>query len=131
MKWMSTPVDLGDELRQGIQPRLHLAPVVVVRPVAHELLHRRELHALRLIGNGLTIRPARRRETAAQIEQILLGHADVERANRPTHASLRGMQRQQARYACGDRGHRGLAQQLTAVWIENVGPCLRGHVRSP
>ena len=42
-------VDLGHELRQGVQPRLDLAPVVVRRPVARELLHRRELHALRLV----------------------------------------------------------------------------------
>ena len=42
------PVDLGDELRQGVEPRLALAPVVVRRPVARERLRRRELHALRL-----------------------------------------------------------------------------------
>ena len=44
------PVDLGDELRQRVQPRLDLAPVVVGRPVARELLHRRELHALRCVA---------------------------------------------------------------------------------
>ena len=32
------PVDLGDELRQGVQLRLALAPVVVRRPIARELL---------------------------------------------------------------------------------------------
>ena len=42
------PIDLGDELRQGVQPRLALAPVVFRRPIARELLNRRELHALRL-----------------------------------------------------------------------------------
>ena len=34
------PVDLGHELRQGVQLRLAPAPVVVGRPVARELLHR-------------------------------------------------------------------------------------------
>ena len=41
-------IDLGDELRQGVQFRLALAPVVVCRPIAREFLNRRELHALRL-----------------------------------------------------------------------------------
>ena len=39
-------VDLGDELRQRVQPRLEPPEVVLGAPVAHELLHRRELHAL-------------------------------------------------------------------------------------
>ena len=34
------PVDLGDELRQGVELRLALAPVVVRRPVAREVLER-------------------------------------------------------------------------------------------
>ena len=50
------PVDVGDELRQGVQLRLALAPVVIGRPIARELLHRRELHALRLIRDGLPCR---------------------------------------------------------------------------
>ena len=32
-------IDLGDELWQGVQPRLHLAPVVFRRPVARDVLH--------------------------------------------------------------------------------------------
>jgi len=43
------PIDLGDELREGVQSRLALAPIVFGRPVARELLNRRELHALRRI----------------------------------------------------------------------------------
>ena len=42
------PIDLGDEMRQGIQFRLALAPIVIRRPIAREFLHRRELHALRM-----------------------------------------------------------------------------------
>src|SRR5918993_4346287 len=53
------PVDLGDELRQGVQLRLALAPIVLRRPIVGELLHRRELHALGLIGDGLLFGPAR------------------------------------------------------------------------
>ena len=40
------PVDLGHEVRQGVQLRLALAPVVVCPPVAREVLHHREPHAL-------------------------------------------------------------------------------------
>ena len=43
---MSRPSILGDELRQGVEPGLGLAPVVVRSPVADELLELRELHAL-------------------------------------------------------------------------------------
>ena len=43
------PIDLGDELREGVQSRLALAPIVFGRPVARELSNRRELHALRRI----------------------------------------------------------------------------------
>ena len=39
-------VDLRDELRQRIQPGLEPAQVVLSAPVANELLHRRQLHAL-------------------------------------------------------------------------------------
>ena len=48
------PVDLGLELRQRVQPRLAPAPVVLRRPVAGELLDRRQLHALRSVRDELT-----------------------------------------------------------------------------
>jgi len=44
------PVDLGDEVRQGFQLRLALAPIVLCRPIPREFLNRRQLHALGLIG---------------------------------------------------------------------------------
>jgi hypothetical protein len=52
-------VDLGDELRVRAQLRLDLAPVVFRRPVARELLDRRELHALRWIRDRFALGPAR------------------------------------------------------------------------
>ena len=42
------PIDFGDEIRQGVQLGLDLAPIVICRPIAGECLRRRELHALRL-----------------------------------------------------------------------------------
>jgi hypothetical protein len=47
------PVDLGHEVRQGVQLRLALTPVIVSPPVPRELLHHRELHALRVVGDRL------------------------------------------------------------------------------
>ena len=49
------PIDLGDELQQGVQPRLNLAPVVVRRPIARESLNRRERHSLRVVRDGLSL----------------------------------------------------------------------------
>ena len=43
------PIDLGDELRQRVEPRLDLAPIVLRSPVARDLLDRCELDALRFI----------------------------------------------------------------------------------
>ena len=51
------PVDLGDEVRQGVQLRFEAAPVVLRAPVPRELLHRRERHALRVVADGLALGP--------------------------------------------------------------------------
>jgi hypothetical protein len=48
-------VDLGQELRESVQPRLEPPEVVVVAPVPDELLHRRHWHPLRVIGDGLLL----------------------------------------------------------------------------
>jgi hypothetical protein len=66
------PVDLGRELRQRVQSRLALAPVVVRRPVARQRLHRGELHALRPVVDELAGRPARRFDTTKQLNELLL-----------------------------------------------------------
>ena len=60
------PIDLGDELRQRVQLRLDLAPVVFGRPIAREFLNRRELHALRCIRDRFPFRPLRRVDAPAQ-----------------------------------------------------------------
>ena len=75
-------VDLGLELRDGVQPRLEPAEVVVRRPVPHELLHRRERDALRQVADGLLLRPARRPQPPAEVVEVVLAHLDPERADR-------------------------------------------------
>ena len=42
------PVDLGDEIRDGIDPRFDLAPVIGTLPVAQNLLDGLERYALRI-----------------------------------------------------------------------------------
>ena len=74
-------VDLGRELRERVQLRLRLAPVVVVRPVTRELLERLQLDALRPVGDQLLAGPARLRDAPAQVVQILLCNLDLERTN--------------------------------------------------
>ena len=81
MKWMSTPSISVMNCGSAFSRRLALAPVVLGRPVARELLHRRQLHALRPILDELLGGPACRRDAAAQVVDLLLWNLDLERPN--------------------------------------------------
>ena len=85
------PVDLGLELRQRVQSRFAPAPVVLGRPVAGELLDRRQLHALGPIGDELLGRPASRLDAAAQLFDLALRDVDSERADLGLCACARGV----------------------------------------
>jgi hypothetical protein len=61
------PVDRGDELRQGVQPRLHFSPVVTALPIANRHLHRCHLQALRSIRHGFPFRPLSHCQAALEI----------------------------------------------------------------
>src|SRR2546429_8088603 len=75
-------IDLRDELRQCVQPRLARAPVVIGHPVAGEFLHRRQLDALCVVCYGLAFRPPSCGDTPAQVGELLIGDADSERTDR-------------------------------------------------
>ena len=75
------PIDLGDELRQGVQFRLDLAPVVICRPIARERLNRRELHALRCIRDRFPFRPPCRVDAPAQFGQFRFRNIHTKRTN--------------------------------------------------
>ena len=75
-------VDAGHELREGVQLRLALPPVVLGAPVANELLELREPRALRLVGDRLPVGPPGRREAPAQIRDVGIGHLRAEGADR-------------------------------------------------
>ena len=51
---------------------------------------RRELHALRVVGDRLALGPARRGDAPAQVGELRLVEADLERANRRRSTSRRG-----------------------------------------
>src|SRR3954451_8264267 len=76
------PVDLGRELRERVELRLALAPVVVGRPIARELLQRCQLHALRPICDELLAWPPRGRDASTQVLELRLGSLDREWADR-------------------------------------------------
>ena len=72
-------VDLGDEVRQGREALLELAPVVVRRPIAGQGLDRLELDALG--GIRFPVRPLRRVDAAAQVGELVVRDVDLERAD--------------------------------------------------
>src|SRR5689334_23429381 len=48
-------VDLGEEVRQRLEPRLALAPVVVAGPVARQLLGGRKADPLRVVADRFSL----------------------------------------------------------------------------
>jgi len=68
------PVDVRRELRQGVQRRFDLAPVVIFLPITREFAHRRELHALRCICHRFQLRPLCRGDPPAEVRQRFVGH---------------------------------------------------------
>src|SRR5947207_11323114 len=71
-------INLGDELRQGVQSRFDLAPIVIRLPVACELLHRRELHALSIVLHEFRRRPLGCLYTPAQFGEFRFRNIYVE-----------------------------------------------------
>ena len=89
-------VDLSQELRQGVQPRLDPPKVVLGAPVAHQRLHRGQLNPLRRDGvsqrmhdgifDRLALRETSRGDARAQILDLRLRDLDRER---PDHGGGR------------------------------------------
>ena len=75
------PIYLGDEVRLGIQSPFAGSPVVLARPIAGELLHERKRHTLRVVSDGLALRPPRRVDPPSQLRQVRLRKAHLERTN--------------------------------------------------
>jgi hypothetical protein len=109
-------VDHRGELRQGVEARLDLAPVVVL-PVAHQPLSGSQLDALRLVADDFLFRPFRCRQTPSQVDEIMLGHIDAERSDCCIGRGGRRLQRKQSGHAGRDRAHGNDTQQLPAVRV--------------
>ena len=74
-------VDLGRELREGVQSLCHPPEVILGRPVARQLLQHLPLHALGRILNELLAGPARHLDAPAKVVDRLLLEANSERLN--------------------------------------------------
>src|SRR5271157_3404613 len=75
------PVDLGDEIRHGVDLCLALAPIVRVHPILRELLHGCELDALRCIRDQFALRPLGRLDAIAQIDEVGFKGLEMKRTN--------------------------------------------------
>src|SRR5262245_45729548 len=71
-------VDLGDEVRHGVEARLDFTPVVLRAPVAREFLDGGERDALREVGDRLTLGQPRGIHAPAQLVEFRFGDADLE-----------------------------------------------------
>jgi len=74
-------VDLSHKLRQGVQARLHLSPVVVRPQYCTSFFIVRQPHALGLISNSLLLKPACRCDTLAEIADRFFRNVEAEGAD--------------------------------------------------
>src|SRR6185369_16397745 len=76
------PVDAGDEVGIGVDPRFDLSPVVLVQPVIGELADRIEADALRVIVDGFALGPSGRGDPALQVGELVIGRVKIEGPDR-------------------------------------------------
>ena len=114
------PVDLGNELRQRVEPRLHLPPVVIGLPIAHELLQSRQRHALGVIVDSFLFGPPRRGQASAEIDEVLFGYIDMEGADRIIRGSRRRTDGKQTGGTCGKQTHGSADKELAPVLIDGL-----------
>ena len=85
------PVDLGDELRIGVQARLNLAPVIVVLPVEQNLLDGLERYALRMVGDRFLLGQPGLRQAAVKVDERRLRNVDAEGTDRSAFKQTSGI----------------------------------------
>lgn len=78
-------VDVGLELRDGIEPGLGGAPVVAVAPVLAQLADVGQRNALAPVVDGLGVGPACARQPLAQVVEVGLANVDAERSDVIAH----------------------------------------------
>src|SRR5215213_6206878 len=75
------PVDLGNEVRQRVQLRFAPPPIIIRLPVAGELRHERQLHALLAVIDQLPFRPSDGPNAPLQVREIVVRSMETERPN--------------------------------------------------
>src|SRR5215213_9763939 len=80
MKWMSSPSISVMKFGTAFSFSSHLRQSCSC-PIACECLHHRQLHALRLIFDGLPFGPPRRRDAPAEVVEFLFRNVNVEVAD--------------------------------------------------
>jgi len=81
-------VDPGGELRDPVQAGLRGPPVVAVGPVAAQVPHIGQRHALRPVRNRLSLRPARPPQPVPQVIQRRPVRGDHERLDPIRHSRI-------------------------------------------
>ena len=75
------PINIRDELWQGLQFRFDLAPIVICNPIARERLNEGELYALRIIRDRFPFREPCRVYTPAQFNKFRFRYIHIKRTN--------------------------------------------------
>src|SRR5579871_298096 len=108
-------INLGDELRQGVEFCLDLAPVVVCRPIASQRLSRRELYALGRICDRLSFRPPCVVDAPAQFREVRFWKTHLlNRTNRTVVSCWR------AAFWCGNCCGHGSSSALILEFVNAV-----------
>ena len=76
------PANLGNEVRQAIQLRLALAPVVVRPPILRLLPDHLQRNALRMVSHRLALGPPGRSNAPAPVVDRPVRKTNLQRANR-------------------------------------------------
>ena len=108
MKWMSSPSISVRKFGKEFSRASTLRQSYSVRPIVRELLHGRELHALRIVVDRFAIGPSGRYDPPLEVGQILVGRTELERPDR----CVAGRPRQQPLqlWACRQQWRRGWAR---------------------
>src|SRR6266436_2734689 len=85
----SDAVDCGLELRKAIEPRLSIAPVVLLEPIRTNFLRVSQRQSLRPIIDALALRPSRSAQAAFQIVEFGVGRRDSEGCDFVAHRHFR------------------------------------------
>ena len=119
------PVERRAELRQRVEPGLGSPPVVLLGPVAAEVLQVGERDALRPVRHGLALGPARSPQPLAQVVEVLLGDLEAELRQLIGHRAAR------SRRSAPPRSLARLARSLSARYPRSCRPGSRGGRDNP